>query len=145
MPAKYDRDSLTFQYPENWELDEDPPNGIPRSISVTAQTGAFWCATVYSGETPLQDLTQQYLQTLEKEYEDLEQEPVEVAFPSETIPGTDLYFYCLDFLVRSRVLALSVGSRSVLLTWQAEDREFEQVEPVFQAISFSLLQDEPKG
>ena len=140
MTAKYERDGLTFQYPENWQLDEDPLQGFPRSISVTAKSGAFWCATVYDQGTAIDELTKQYVRTLEQEYEDLEQEPLELELAEETVCGLDLQFYCLDFLVRSRVFGLAVGERVVLLEWQAEDREFDQMEPVFRAISFSLLQ-----
>ncbi len=139
MTAKYDRDNLTFQYPENWRLEEDPPHGFPRSISVSAESGAFWCATVCGPHESLDDLTQQYLQTLENAYEDLEQQPIDVKLDSDIVSGLELQFYCLDFLVRSLLLGVHVGDHNVLLTWQAEDREFDKIEPVFRAISFSLL------
>ena len=139
MTAKYDRDNLTFQYPENWRLDEDPPRGFPRSISVSAESGAFWCATVCDPHTSLDDLTRQYIQTLENEYEDLEQQPIDVELGSDIVSGLELQFFCLDFLVRSLLLGVPLRDRNVLLTWQAEDREFDKIEPVFRAISLSLL------
>ena len=79
------------------------------------------------------------MHTLENEYEDLEQQAIDVKLNSEIVSGLELQFYCLDFLVRSRLLGVHIGDRGVLLTWQAEDREFDKMEPVFRAISFSLL------
>ena len=50
-----------------------------------------------------------------------------------------MYFCCLDFVVRARVLATRVAVQTFVLEWQAEDREFESLEPVFRAISTSLF------
>ena len=33
MTAKYERDGIAFQYPENWSFEEEPRNGFPRTIS----------------------------------------------------------------------------------------------------------------
>ena len=48
-------------------------------------------------------------------------------------------FYCLDFLVTSQVRALRHGHAVYLLTYQAEDREFDQLADVFRAITASML------
>lgn len=142
MTAKYDRDGITFQYPENWKLEEDPLTGIPRTISVTSDDGAFWSATIYLQDQPLKQLQHQYIEALEAEYEDAEVDDVEFPLGDETILATDLQFYCLDFLVHSRLIVTELGRHNVLIAWQAEDRDFDKLEPVFQAMTFSLLQSE---
>lgn len=141
MPAKYSRDEIAFQYPENWEIDEDPPQGIPRTISITADDGAFWSATIYLADQPLKELQYQFVDTLESEYDDLEIDDIEFKLGDETILATDFQFYCLDFLVHSRLIVTTVGKHHVLIAWQAEDRDFDKLEPVFKAITFSLLQE----
>lgn len=140
MTAKYERDGITFQYPENWTLDEDPKTGTPRTISVTSDEGAFWSASLYLTDQPLKELQQQYVEALEAEYEDLEIDDVEFQLGSETILATDFQFYCLDFLVHSRLIVTQIGKYHVLIDWQAEDRDFDKMEPVFMAVTFSLLQ-----
>ncbi len=140
MTAKYDRDGISFQFPENWTLDEDPKTGIPRTISVTSEEGAFWSASIYLTDQPLRELQHQYVEALEAEYEDLEIDDVEFKLGNETIVATDFQFYCLDFLVHSRLIVTQVGKYNVLIGWQAEDRDFDKMEPVFMAVTFSLLQ-----
>ena len=53
--------------------------------------------------------------------------------------GYDLLFYCLDFIVSSRVRSFSFENRTFVLLWQAEDKEFDEISPVFSAITTSLL------
>lgn len=140
MTAKYERDGIVFQYPENWSFEEEPRSGLPRTISVTSEEGAFWSMTLYSADQPLKELQHLYIETLEQEYEEVEIEDVEFPLGDETILATDLQFYCLDFLVHSRVIATQVGAFQALIAWQAEDRDFDKFEAVFQAITFSMLQ-----
>ena len=140
MTAKYDRDGITFQYPENWSLGEDPRTGIPRTISVTSAQGAFWSATLYLTDQPLTQLQHQYVEALEEEYEEVEIDDVEFKLGDEEILATDFQFYCLDFLVHSRLIVTQIGRLHVLISWQAEDRDFDQLEAVFMAITFSVLQ-----
>lgn len=138
--AKYDRDGIVFQYPENWQLDEDPPQGVPRTISVTSDAGAFWSVTVYDRTQHVDELKREYLQTLQQEYEDAELDAVQLTLGSLKLDAVDLQFYCLDFLVHSRLLVLEHELHCLLVAWQAEDRDFDKLEPVFSAITFSILQ-----
>jgi hypothetical protein len=140
MTAKYDRDGITFQYPENWSLEEDPRTGVPRTISVTSDQGAFWSAALYLTDQPLTQLQHQYVEALEEEYEEVEIDDVEFKLGGEEIFATDFQFYCLDFLVHSRLIVTQIGRLHVLISWQAEDRDFDQLEAVFMAITFSVLQ-----
>ena len=49
-------------------------------------------------------------------------------------------FYCLDFLVRVRLQAVSTPQYQMIFWFQAEDRDFDKLELVFKAITLSLLQ-----
>ena len=140
MTSRYDKDDITFQYPENWTLNEEPSHGFPRTIFVTAESGAFWSVAVYPRhEASLVDLSRQYEQALDSEYEDVEFDDYEIDLPSGSISAIECSFYCLDFLVRSRTISVQLGDRNALVAWQAEDREFDQYDMVFLAITFSLL------
>ena len=139
MTAVYDREELTFQYPETWKMEEDPSSGVPRTVSVTAENGAYWCAMIYDMEVSDDDLKQQYLTTFQKEYDDVETDAVVVSVGELQLDAIDMQFYCLDFLVHSRLMVRRIGNHRVLITWQAEDRDFDSLEPVFAAITFSAL------
>lgn len=145
MTSSFDRE-LRFQYPENWQLEEDPATGVPRTISVTAPSGAFWSVTLLLRQNlALDEMLEQYIETLDAEYSGVEQEPItEKIGQLPELDGRDVQFFCLDLLVRSRVLTTVKGPYHLLICWQAEDREFDLLEPVFRAISFSCLSDSPK-
>jgi hypothetical protein len=139
LPAVYDRFPVAFQYPENWQLSEDQSTGWPRSVSVTAASGAFWAAAVYPSSWSAEGLCQQALDVLRQEYRDLETQPHSEPIAGQQAAGFELNFYCLDFLVRCRLLAVTAGSHMALVTCQAEDREFDTLEDVFRAITTSLV------
>jgi hypothetical protein len=77
---------------------------------------------------------------MREEYEGLETLEVSERLAGVDSSGCDMCFYCLDFLVNARVLATRALGKTLLILWQAEDREFDQLEPVFRAITISLLQ-----
>ena len=141
MPAKYDRDGFAFQYPDNWVLEEDPSDGLPRTVSVTAESGAFWSLSIYDDGTPPAILQQQTIEALSQEYEGVETDELEIELMTQQVDATDLQFYCLDFLIHARLIPIARGNYSALLIWQAEDREFDQLETVFQAITISMISE----
>ena len=49
-------------------------------------------------------------------------------------------FFCLDFLVRVKLQVYSTPEYKLLLWYQCEDRDFDQQEMVFRAISTTLMQ-----
>ena len=49
-------------------------------------------------------------------------------------------FYCLDFLIRTRLQVVRTTDYQLLFWFQAEDREFDKQELVFKALATSLLQ-----
>ena len=137
--AKYDREGISFQYPENWQLEEDPPRGLPRTISVTSQEGAFWSVAVYDASADTESLRREYIQTLQQEYEGVELDLLSVQIGDLELPATDFQFYCLDFLVHSRLISCRHGEQQLLISWQAEDRDFDRLEQVFMAITLTAL------
>ena len=66
---------------------------------------------------------------------------VEESIEGESTEGVDLYFYYMDFLIAAHVRSLRRGQETYLLTYQAEDREFDKMLPVFQAINTSLFRE----
>ena len=136
---------LSIKFPATWTLEEDPTADVPRTVSVTAAEGAFWSASIYPPSQSLHELQNQYVDALEGEYEDVELDDVEFTIGEEKFLATDFQFYCLDFLVHSRLIAIHIAEYPVLIAWQAEDRDFDKLEAVFMAITFSALQNEGRG
>jgi len=138
MPAIYDEAGISFQYPENWLLDQQALDG-GREISVSSPGGAFWSLSIYSPMASLPDLLSTVLGVLRQEYDDLEAEPVNDRIAKQKMNGFDVNFYCLDLTSTAAIRGYQTAEATYLLLWQAEDREFEQIEPIFTAITHSLL------
>lgn len=140
MTARYDRNGLQFLYPENWVLADQPDADLPRAISLEEPGGALWSVHVYPADYDPDLLIKDTLGALEETYPDLEVTPATKNFEAFDGSAIDTIFFCLDFLVRIKLQTLQVGDFQLLLWYQAEDREFDKHEPVFHAVSTSMLQ-----
>jgi len=140
MTARYEKLGVQFLYPENWQIRDEEPVSWPRSVSVQSPGGGFWSLMVYRGsdKSPA-DLTKEALSTMQQEYDGLESMEICEEFRSVKTSGYDMSFYCLDLVVTARALGACLGDQTLLVIWQAEDREFQQLEQVFRAITTSLL------
>ena len=139
MPASYQRHGLTFLYPDNWQLVDDDANSIPRVISLQAPSGAFWSVDIHPFSVRLADLMDAFLETLRAEYRELECEEATEKIGANEASGFDVQFYCLDYVVSAQIRGLRYGHAAYMFTYQAEDREFEQMNRVFRAITASLF------
>ena len=139
MTATYENLGVQFLYPENWQITDEDPLAWPRTVSLQSPGGGFWSLMVYRPDQDPEELTAEVLETMRQEYDGLESAEVSECFEQANTWGYEMQFCCLDFLVSARVLAVRVEDQTLLMIWQAEDREFQQMEPVFRAITTSLL------
>jgi len=139
MLAIYDNMNIRFAYPENWVVDEDIDEMQVNSVTVQSPSGAFWTVSVHSRGQKTEELNQTVLTAMKDEYEDFEAEAIQEQIDKTMAAGHEMYFYCLDFVVRARLRTFHRGSQTLLTLCQAEDREFEQLLPVFSAITETLI------
>lgn len=137
MPAIYDNLGIRFQYPENWSLDESESS--EHAVTVYSPGGGFWSLVWRDPAEDPHDLAVEALQTLKKEYAETESEPASETIAGHEISGFDVSFYYLDLTNTAVIRGFRTHSASCLLLCQAEDREFREIEPVFQAMTASLL------
>ena len=141
----YDKLDLRFQYPENWKIREEETQEWPRSVIAESPSGAFWALHAYPEIQDSQRLVDEVLDAMRAEYDSLETTPptntemLEQVIEGELV-GQDMSFYCLDFLVIARVRSFAAQGRTYLILCQAEDREFESLDQVFQAMTIGMLQ-----
>ncbi len=138
MPSFYDRDGLRFAYPENWTVDSEGGGNADASATVTSPKTAFWSVMLYQGLKEVRELADCALDALKSEYPELE---VEEAAPpgSEEGIGYEVSFSYIDLINTATIEAFHHQGRTFLLLGQAEDLERDEVEPVFQAMTASLL------
>ncbi len=137
--AVFDKLGIRFQYPDNWTLDETEALAGERSVTVYSPEGAFWSLTLHPPLEPAEPLLQAVLKTMRKEYAELDAEEVSETIADVALTGYDLNFYCLDLTNTALVRVAHTPEITLLLMCQAEDREYQRVERVFQAMTTSLL------
>jgi hypothetical protein len=140
MVATFDHSGLRFHYPENWQINDESLVDWPRSVSVQSPGSGFWTVVQYELGTAPESLLEQTLEQMRNEYEGLESSTLVEQFEETEAIGYEMFFYCFDFLVCARAFVARMDDgKVVLILWQAEDRDFANVEPVFRAITISLL------
>ncbi|MBN2578655.1 MAG: hypothetical protein JXB10_06655 [Pirellulales bacterium] len=138
MPAKYQNGGIAFQYPENWTLEDDVLAGN-RAVTVSSPGGGFWSAAVLSRLTDPYKLAASILETMKTEYEGLEVEEIQEHVAGQELSGYDLNFFFLDLTNTAHIRWTRCNDAVYAIFCQAEDREYEQIARVFQAMTVSLL------
>jgi hypothetical protein len=142
MIATFDQPGLHFHYPENWKITDESLVDWPRTVSVQSPGSGFWTVVQYELGSDPESLLKETLDEMRAEYENLESSVVVDQFEETDVIGYEMFFYCFDFLVCARAFAArTVDGKVTLILWQAEDRDFAQMEPVFRAITISLFRD----
>lgn len=142
MTATFHKAGIHFQYPENWEIIDENLLDAPRTVSLQCPGGGFWALMVYEPEADPEALLNETLSQMQAVYEELESSDLTEKFEDIEATGYEMYFYCFDLLVCARAMVIQdVGDQMFLMIWQAEDRDFTKYEPVFRAITISLLRN----
>jgi hypothetical protein len=140
MPTHFDRLGIFFQYPDNWTLDDSDALLGRKSVTVYSPGGAFWSVAIHSGTAEPAKLATAVVEAMKREYQDLEAQQTEESVAGHDLVGYDLAFYCLDLTNTAHVRSLRVAHLAYTIFCQAEDREYERINRVFQAMTVSLLE-----
>lgn len=140
MPAKFSKLGISFQYPENWTLDEDEAMAGHKSVTVVSPGGAFWTISIHPSPTDPTRLAEAAVQAMKDDYADLEAEPTVQSLAGREMIGYDMNFWYLDLTSSAAVRCLSTERATYAIFFQGEDREFDRIRSVFDAITTSLLQ-----
>jgi hypothetical protein len=138
MPATFDEYGVRFMYPDNWEITER--TGGEESVGVTLESpdGAFFSLNRYHRQNAPESLKEQVIGAMRAEYEEIEVVPDPHSVPSQGEAGCELNFFVLDLLVTARILIIPDRQDLLLLQIQAENRQFDKQERVFEAMLKTL-------
>ncbi|MEO8495196.1 MAG: hypothetical protein ABI614_09005 [Planctomycetota bacterium] len=139
MTVIYDKLGVRLFYAEGWKITEDELDAEPRTLAIESPCGSIWQLMLYSDSRDIDELAGEGLSVLSDEYENLETTPFTTEFGDVRASGHDIYFYHLDLLVHCRIVGAMFGEQTAMLWWQAEDRDFDELEPVFRAMATTLL------
>ena len=139
MPAVFERFGVRFLYPENWSLMDLEVEDWPRTVTIQSGDTGFWTLHVYPAGQEALTLVDELAQAISQEFGELEILPAREDLGDTSAAGVDICFFCLDLLVEAKIRYVHTPSATLIWHYQAESREFERIEPVFQAIAVSLL------
>jgi len=139
MPLKYKKLGISFQYPDNWSLDEENALAGGQSVTVYSPGGGFWSVSLTPPSADPAELAKAAVEVMQEEYDDIEAELARQTISNHDMIGYNLNFYCLDLTNTARVRSLRTDQATLTIFFQAEDHEFDRIEPVFQAMTVSLL------
>lgn len=140
MPKTFDKMGIAFQYPDNWTVDEEDALAGGDSVTVESPAGGFWSVTRHDAEVDCEDLASAAVEAMRGEYEEIEAEAVRETVADMEMSGYDLNFYCLDLTNSAQIRCIASVAGTFVVFCQAEDRDFQAIEPVFQAMTLTLLQ-----
>jgi hypothetical protein len=140
MPAVYEQFGVRFLYPENWSVLDEETDEWPRTVTLQSQETGFWTLQVFPPDQDARQAVLSIVEPIREVYPDLEVLPAKETIADAEAKGVDIAFFYLDLLVEAKIRCVKTPSAVIVWHYQAESRELETVEPVFQAISTSLLQ-----
>ena len=128
------------------EVDELVYEKFRPNAAVTVAHGHFiigthvdYVAEILKAPDAEKRLAQAAVKALRQVYSDLDSEAAEEVVFGQELTGYDVNFYCLDLTNTALVRGFRTEDATYMILCQAEDREFAEVEPVFRAITASLL------
>ncbi|MDX1948677.1 MAG: hypothetical protein SFU86_25035 [Pirellulaceae bacterium] len=139
MPAVYENTGIRFLYPENWSITEEEIEEWPRNVTLQSPDTGFWSLQVFPPGHEPRPSVQEMIGSLREIYGEIEVLPVKETYGDTETKGVDLAFFYLDLMIESKIRTLRTPSSTLIWQYQAESREFDDLEAVFQAISTSLL------
>ena len=139
MPSEFKGLGISFLYPENWTLDEERTARGRGAVTIYSPGGAFLSISVYPrGSDPIA-LAKQAVEGVQEEYAEVDVEEAQETVSGRDLVGFDLNFFCMDLTTTAKVRCLRGRRATYVVFCQAEDRDFERLANVFQAITVSLL------
>lgn len=139
MPKRFDDLGIHFQYPDNWDLDVAETTEGLYTISVMSPGGAFWTIMIYPSSDEPGEIAKAALDALRVEYPDSDVSDASEEVSGYELAGYDLNFFYLDLTSTATLRAFRAPDASYVIHCQAEDREYEKLSIVFQAITASLF------
>ena len=139
----FDRFGLAFDHHDNWAVDTEDSKGRYATVTVFAPAGAFWSISGHALGGDPAALAEAVVSQMREEYRELDAEPAAEDVAGHRLVGIDINFYCLDLTNTAQVRTLTTPEAIYLILCQAEDREWDEVAPVFAAMTTSFVRGLP--
>lgn len=136
---RFDRFGLAFDHPDNWTVETDDSEERYAAVTVYSPDGSFWAVSGHAAGGAPATLAQAVVEQMRDEYRDLDCEPGEETIEGHLLAGFDLNFSCLDLTNTAHIRTLATPAAIYLILCQADDRAWDRIAPVFEAMTTSFV------
>lgn len=141
MTQHYEADDVSFDYPDDWQLDrEESADGW--TVLLQSPATAFLTLTCDRSGTTAEEIAAAALDALKAEYPTLEVQSQVDSLAGQMAVGHDIQFFSLDLTNTCWTRSIYSAEGVLLLLCQCNDLELEQYEPVLLGICASLTVEE---
>lgn len=137
MPGQFAGFGIVLMYPDTWIVDQEVDG---EAVSVESPEGAFLTISKCPAATAPSLALAQARAAMDQEYEQVECEAIDRQFGPLQLSGELLRFVYLDLIITSQLLLANHAGACYLVQTQAEDRDHDRLQPVFDAMLTSLCQ-----
>src|SRR4051812_35030856 len=122
MVAKFERQGIEFQYPDNWTTEvEEFESGW--SVAIQSPGTAFMTLTFDESYPGVGEFADYALEAIQAEYKDLDAEPTVEPMCGQPAIGYDVQFFSLDLTNSCQIRSFAVDTGTLLMFWQSTDLE----------------------
>ena len=140
-PGLYRGMNLQFRYPENWTLSEEAEHGQVNAVNVESPDHAFFAINRYRNAADPDVVLEEAVEAMMSEYDNLDEEDNgTIQVHGTACPCRTLRFYFLDLIVACQFVVITDQQDQLLFQFQAEDRDYEKLHLVFQAMMHSAVE-----
>lgn len=137
MTETYTGHGVQFDYPADWELDEQ--HGQDQVVlTVSSPQTAFWTLVLHFDQPDPQAVLDTVLAAFREEYAEIDVYPSEARLQDEPTLSRDVEFVCHDLLNSAWVRIFETDEFTGMVLYQSYDRELEESGPVLEGITRSL-------
>lgn len=135
MPKEFSGFGIKMLYPDNWKVEEE--EGVD-AVAFESPEGAFFSVSRIdpSNADPMAEVQA----AMAAEYERVEEEPLAKEVAGQELTGVTQRFVYLDLIIASHILIIPQGEERLLVQFQGEDRDMDNLDAIFSALLTSLYQ-----
>ena len=137
MYDSFARQGVRFQYPDAWEL-TDQPNDEGVVITVFSPETSFWTLSLFFDSPDPEFVLEQALDALRSEYDEFDTYPVAADLCQRPTSASDVDFVCMDVISSAFLRSFQTEQFTALVFYQGTDLELEQTRKALDAITESL-------
>lgn len=136
----YAGSGVQFRYPRSWEMQEE---SSPDQTTFTIQSAGttYWTLSLFDERPSPEQVVTSVMKAYEDLYEDLDIYEPDVQVMGIPAIAREIDFVCLDLVSTAGLIVFQTERRTVLITYQGEDRELETTRPLVDSITQSLVCD----